>query len=308
MRILISGGAGFVGSHSADLLSKHRHRVAIVDNFRTGRSENLRDFNGKIYPCDITDDQLLEQAFMEFNPQAVLHLAAQSAITTAMEDPQLDLEINGIGTLNMLELSLKYNVKRFVFSSTSAVYRENRKFLTLLDVYNEFRTCRPASPYGISKLACEHYIRTMFPNHMILRYGNIYGPRQRSIGCNQVVARAFEHFILGNSFHVNGDGKQKRDFVYVGDVAYANMVALTDSVTGIFNVSTGKSYSVNEVLSCMEKVYDVPGYQWEHTSENDPRNYVKMDVSAIRRATGWSALTSLANGLSMTAEWWGGQQ
>jgi nucleoside-diphosphate-sugar epimerase len=306
MRILISGGAGFVGSHSANLLVERGHKVLIVDDFSTGRSENLKDFQGKIRPCDITDLKFLESVFSEFQPNAVLHLAAQSAISTAIENPQKDLTINGIGTLNMLKLACKYNVKRFVFSSTSAVYREARPLWSV--GIAETWPKDPSNPYGISKLACEHYVRTMFPNHMILRYGNIYGPRQRSIGNNQVVARALEHFILGTVFKVNGHGNQKRDFVYVGDVAYANFTALTETAVGTFNVSSGKSYSVNEILTELEKIYDVRGYEWEHTKENDPRNFVRLNVSAIRREVGWKSAVSLADGLKLTADWWDGQK
>lgn len=306
MRILISGAAGFVGSHTADLLVKRKHKVCIVDNFSTGRTENLKGFHGKIQPCDITDLHVLEQAFAEFQPEAVLHLAAQSAITTAIANPQADLAINGIGTLNMIRLSQKYGVNRFVFSSTSAVYRENKPFLG--GGISEKWPKEPQSPYGVSKLACEQYIRTMFPNHMILRYGNIYGPRQRSIGDNQVIAKVFEHFILGADFWVHGHGNQKRDFVYVGDVAYANLVALTEPVIGTFNVSSGTSHSINQILSEIETIYGVKGYAWEHTRQNDPRNYVNLDVSAFRRETGWQAVVYLHEGLRKTAEWWEGQK
>lgn len=306
MRILISGSAGFVGSHTADLLVKRKYKVCVVDDFSTGRTENLKGFHGKIQPCDITDLKLLESIFAEFQPEAVLHLAAQSAITIAIENPQRDLTINGLGTLNMIRMAVKYGVKRFVFSSTSAVYRETRPFWGT--GISESWPKDPASPYGISKLACEHYIRTMFQNHMILRYGNIYGPRQRSIGGNQVVARVFEHFILGQDFKINGHGNQKRDFVYVGDVAYANLMALTEPVIGTFNISAGRSYSVNQILSEIEKIYGVPGYKWEHTKQNDPRDYVGLNVSAIRREMGWKSSVSLSDGLKMTAEWWDGQK
>ena len=306
MRILCSGGAGFVGSHTVDLLVKRNHKVAVVDNFATGRTENLKDFDGKIYPCDIRDRKSLNAAFKEFMPHAILHLAAQSAISIAMETPQYDLNVNGIGTLNMLEASREYAVSRFVFASSSAVYDERPSFFDL--ALNEKSPLLPASPYGISKLAGEQYIRNSFPNHMILRYGNIYGPRQRGIGENQVVARAFAHFINGDEFKVVGDGNQKRDFVYVGDIAECNFEALLSNVTGTFNIATGKSHSVNEVLSEIEEIYDVPGYKWEHTPENDPRGDVYLNVHKIRNELGWTARMSLGEGLKLTAEWWEGNK
>jgi len=302
MRILCTGGAGFIGSNTVDLLVKNHHKVLVVDNFTTGRPENLKGFRGKISPCDITDIELLERIFSEFMPEAVLHLAAQSAISTALDNPQYDMRINGIGTLNVLNLSKKYGVGRFVFSSTSAVYHESNPIFNL--GMSEDWPVMPANPYGISKLAAEQYIRTMFPNHLILRYGNVYGPRQRSIGENQVIARAFAHFLHGDDFWVNGHGNQKRDFVYVGDVAYCNLEALRSNMVGTFNVATGKSHSVNQVLSEIEKIYDVPGYKWTHTKHNDPRGDVYLNASCIRRRIGWNAEMSLADGLKLTSEWW----
>lgn len=300
MRILISGAAGFIGSHTANLLVERGHQVYAVDNFSTGRTENLKSFRGRIKPGDVRDIKVLDAIFAEAEPEAVLHLAAQSAITTSEDDPQRDLTINGIGTLNMLEASKKHHVKRFVFSSTSAVYSDKR---TLFRIGENFEL-NPSNPYGISKLACERYIRLKFPNHLIMRYGNVYGPRQRPIGDNLVIARALDHFMHGKKFEVNGHGKQKRDFVYVGDVAMANMEALTSDCVGTFNVSSGQSYSVNEVLAEIEKIYGVPGYAWTHNKNIDPRAYVGLNVSSIRSQLGWKSYTPLSEGLKLTSEWW----
>lgn len=300
MRILVSGGAGFIGSNTVNLLEKNRHKVVAVDDFSTGRIENLRGFEGTVIACDILDFKELSLLFADFKPEAVLHLAAQSAISTAYSDPARDLRVNGTGTLNLLKLSKKYEVGRFVFSSTSAVYREGRSFSAL----REECEARPSTPYGISKLAAEHYVRTMFPNHLILRYGNVYGPRQKAIGENQVIARAFAHFIKGDDFAIVGNGNQKRDFVFVGDIAYCNAEVLQSGVVGTFNAASGKSYSVNQVLREIEKIYDVPGYAWAHTSENDPRGSVYINPSLIRREVGWKAMIPLADGLKQTAGWW----
>jgi UDP-glucose 4-epimerase len=302
MKVFISGSAGFIGSHVALLLQERGHKVMAFDNFVTGKSENLKGFHGTIQLGDITDMRLLESAFDEFMPDAVIHLAAQSAISTAITVPQHDLRVNGIGTINLLIQAKKHNVRRFLFSSTSAVYRETVPFWNT--GISEKYPCEPQSPYGISKLAAEHYIRLMFPNYFIMRFGNVYGPRQQPIGGNQVIAKAFKHFIQGEDFQVNGHGNQKRDFVYVGDVAYACFMALTSDVIGTFNVSAGKSYSVNEILDKIENIYEVPGYKWEHNDEVDSRAYVGLNVSAIRRELGWKAYTSLAEGLKLTSEWW----
>ena len=301
MRILCSGGGGFVGSNTVKLLAKRGHEVLVIDNFSTGRRENLIRFKGKVLIADITDYASVDAAFYEFGPDAVLHLAAQSAITTSLNDPQKDMQINGIGTLNMLRAAQAYETKRFVFSSTSAVYREKNP---IFGGVTEKWALEPSSPYGISKMACEHYIRTMLPNYMILRYGNVYGQRQRPVGQNQVIARALSHFHHGDEFFVVGSGNQKRDFVHVSDVAYANLTALTCNNVGTFNVATGRNHSVNEVLAILERLYDVVGYEWEHTSSPDPRGDVQMNVSAIRRELGWKAMVTLEAGLKETSKWW----
>lgn len=304
MRILITGGAGFVGSHTAELLVKNGHTVMVVDNFSTGRSENLKHFKGKIQIADITEIDGMDDVFSEFLPDAVLHLAAQSAITTSINDPQKDLMVNGMGTLNLLHLAKKYNVSRFVFSSTSAVYDEHTKFWVFGPIPEEWK-CNPSNPYGISKLAAEHYIRIMFPNHLILRYGNIYGPRQWPIGSNQVIARAFRHLLFGDDFQVVGHGNQKRDWVYVEDIAYANFYALLDNAIGTFNACTGISHSVNQMLHMIEDVFELPArYNWEHTNDPDPRGDVQISPRAIHRELGWGYTVTLREGLERTAEWW----
>lgn len=303
MRILITGGAGFIGSHSAEFIAAYGHKVLVVDDFSTGSSKNLEIFQGKVQVVDILEYNAMDEVFYNFLPDAVLHLAAQSAITTAINDPQKDLTVNGIGTLNMVKLALKHNVRRFVFSSTSAVYSEKQTVwkMSLSEKSDTF----PSTPYGISKLAAEHYIRTMFPNHMILRYGNVYGPRQKPIGDNQLIARAFRHLLFGDDFRVVGDGNQKRDFVYVDDIAYCNFMALMSGMTGTFNACTGRSRSVNQVLACIEECYELPSrYNWEHTEKSDPRGDVHLSPRQLRNQTGWASVWALKDGMKLTAEWW----
>ena len=156
MRVLVTGAAGFIGSHTAELLVKQRHQVLAVDNFSTGRTENLKDFKGHISPADVTDKKMLEKIFYDFLPDAVLHLAAQAAITTSMEDPGFDAKVNTLGTINVLEMCRKYKAGKIVFSSTSAVYSTKPAILPM----NESWEKSPDSPYGMSKLAAEYYVRS----------------------------------------------------------------------------------------------------------------------------------------------------
>lgn len=302
MNIIVTGGAGFLGSHTVEILEKYGNKVMVLDNLSTGQSKNLNSFKGIFDLVDITDKTGVNIAFEKFCPHAVLHLAAQSAISTSMNDPQKDLVENALGTLNLLQASLKYDVKRFVFASTSAVYREVRNYWGMSE---KFLT-QPSSPYGISKLAAEGYVRTMFPNHVILRYANIYGPRQVAIGENQVVARAFAHFLRAEDFKVVGHGNQKRDFIYVDDVAHANVSALIWDGIGTFNIATGRSHSVNQVLAEIERVYGVPGYKWDHTGQNDPRGDVYLNAFKIQRENGWASRCTLAEGIQRTYQWWEG--
>lgn len=304
MKILVTGGAGFIGSHTVKLLERFKNEVQVIDNFYTGSQQNLKNAVCKIHREDITDEREVRIVVRDFEPDVILHLAAQSAISTSLRDPQMDMSVNAIGTLNLLKAARDYSVKRFVFASTSAVYSEKSYLLTKFIGLGEWTPCEPSTPYGISKLAAEQYIRTMFPNHMILRYANVYGPRQVAIGENQVIARAFAHFMDGNIFKITGHGNQKRDFVYVGDVANCNLDAILSKRVGTFNVASGKSHSVNEVLKELEKVYGVPGYKWERTLRTDPRGDVYLNANAIRAEIGWRAKVPLSEGIRRTYDWW----
>lgn len=298
MNIMVTGGAGFIGSHVAKTLEEYGHKVVVIDNFVTGRTENLKGFRGSIEICDVADNQLLQRKFSIYKPDIIHHLAAQSAISVSEKNPAQDARVNIVGTLNLLAMSKRYNVRRFVFSSTSAVYGRKR-----WGRLKEHSTLMPDSPYGISKLAAEWYIRQSDVPHCIFRYANVYGPKQVSIGENQVIARSLSHFFNGTDFKIVGDGRQERDFVFVEDVAYAHLLATVDDLDGTMNLATGKSHSVNEVVDEIADLCDVRGYKWEHTNSHDPRGSVYMDNWAIRTCTGMK-FTPLRDGLKKTIDWW----
>lgn len=165
----------------------------------------------------------------------------------------------------------------------------------------------PDNPYGCSKASAEFYVRSMFPeNHVILRFGNVYGPRQVPIGENQVIARIIRHIEHGSEFNIFGDGEQKRDFVYVKDVALANKLAIHGEC-GTYNICSGKSYSVNEVVSIVEKAYKT-NRSWEHIEKREERGNVYMNPGAAGRGLGWKAVVGLEDGIFETAQWWKGRK
>lgn len=305
MRVLVTGAAGFVGSHVVDVLQGGGHDVFGIDDFSTGRIENIQTHkytaqskfqNGSILNCE-----MLESNFAEFKPHAVVHLAAQAAISTSFDDPEKDLEINGQGTLSVLRNALDFGVKRFILASTSAVYRHD--VVVRPHGTYEVDMLGPDAPYGISKLAAELYTRTLFQNSVILRFGNVYGPRQVPIGENQVISRMIRHLKYGDEFYIHGSGNQRRDFVYVTDVAWAVMAALGGHA-GTYNIATGETTSVNQIAKIVENYYGVKGYKWDHTDQEDPRKSVKLNIEHAQRDLKWNPSVKILQGVNSTIQWW----
>lgn len=304
MRVLVTGGAGFIGSHVWDLLWSQGHRSFILDNFSTGNKKNISKAQENGFLClgDISDKADVDGIVGTLVPDAIIHLAAQAAISTSIEDPVRDLEINAKGTLNIIQAALKYGVKRFVFASTSAVYWDIG--VAKINGTTEIDRLGPDTPYGISKLAAEQYVRTLFPESVILRFGNVYGPRQIPIGENQVITRMIKHLKYGEEFYIHGSGNQRRDFVYVQDVSQAVLLALTGEC-GTYNIATGESHSVNDIAKIIETYYGVKGYKWDHTDQEDPRKNVKLNVDLAERYLHWTPKVKLmTEGLLRTIGWW----
>ena len=223
MRILLSGGAGFIGSHIADQLLARGHEVAIVDDLSSGKRENLPE-GALFYELDIRSG--CAEAFEEFEPEALCHQAAQMDVRRSVREPDFDADVNVLGTLRLLESSVRYDAKKVVFASSGgAVYGEQHEFPALED-HPQY----PISPYGVSKLAGErylHYYHVQYGlSYAALRYANVYGPRQDPHGEAGVVAIFCGNLIAGRESTINGSGEQTRDYVYAEDVANANILAL----------------------------------------------------------------------------------
>ena len=303
MRIIVTGASGFIASHVVELLLKSGNHVLGIDNFTTGKIENITSLlekypnNFNIIEGDICILPFMNRVFTEFKPKYVVHLAAQAAITTAWDNPVKDLMVNAIGTLYVIQASKSVGVEKIIFSSTSAVYRETNAKI------KESTLTLPSNPYGISKLAAEHYLLALYNNATVLRFGNVYGERQVPIGENQLIPRMIKHFKYGDTFFIHGDGKQQRDFVYAGDVAQAVVNALYNK-PGIFNVSSGQSFSVNDIAGIVEGIYGIQGYKWDHTKENDSRRSVCMNISEAHNHLSWKPIVHIKEGIQKTVAWW----
>lgn len=256
MKILVTGGAGFIGAHVVDTYLKLGHQVAVLDDLSRGRQENVNP-QAKFVKGDIRDHQLVEGIFKTENIEVLNHHAAQISIRQSVENPLNDADVNILGLLNLLETGRKYGLKKVIFASSGgAIYGETDVLPT-----PENHPIKPYSPYGVSKYSSELYLNFYQQNYevpaVVLRYANVYGPRQDPHGEAGVVA-IFSQMLLANKTPlINGDGEQRRDFVYVGDVVKANIRALDvkDSLT--VNIGTGISTSVNELFNLLGKITGV---------------------------------------------------
>ena len=301
-RVIVTGGAGFIGSHIVDTLIKEGYEVAVIDNLSTGKRANVNPA-ASFYEVDIRDTAGLERVFAQVQPFAVCHQAALANVRGSLEYPDVYAEVNVLGTLRLLEASRKHGVKKFTMASTGgAIYGDQTQIPT-----SEKNEAHPLDPYGVSKLACEHYLFSYRHNYGLdycaLRYGNVYGPRQDPYGEAGVVAIFTRRMIDGRPTMINGDGGQARDFIYVGDVAQANLKALCKG-SGIYNIGTGKPTSINQVFQQLVILTD-----YKHPESHGPQKPGEVRTSCIdpNRAhteLGWEAVVPLAVGLGNTVNWY----
>ena len=298
--MLVTGGAGFIASHLVDALTCQGFRVGVVDNLVTGGRENLNP--AASFHCVDIRSPKLEDVFRELRPQTVFHLAARSSVTGSVRDPLEDTTTNVVGSLNILEQCRRFGVERFVYTSTGGpLYGE--------PIYRpcpETHPVRPLSPYAASKYAVEGYVHCfseLVPfKYTILRYANVYGPRQDPEGEAGVVGIFARRMLTGNPVVIFGDGEQERDFVYVGDVVDANIRALEQDENDVYNIGTGVGTTVNQVFRTLK---ESTGYSREPHYEPARRGEVyriHLDVRKAARQLGWTPTTDLESGLSLTVE------
>lgn len=301
MKILVTGGAGFIGSHLTDTFIAQGHEVVVMDNLVTGRKENLNP-QAKFYETDIRSAEVAE-IFAHERFDAICHQAAQLDVRKSVADPRYDADVNIIGTLNLLEQARATGVKKILFASSGgAMYGEQEIF----PADEEHRTW-PASPYGITKLTCEKYIAVFGQmygmKYGLMRYANVYGPRQSPHGEAGVVAIFTSRLLAGEQPVINGDGKQTRDYVYVGDVVRANVAALHYEQSDYFNVGTGIETDVNELFGYINRATGNRAQEQHGEAKAGEQMRSVLDWSKAKRLLGWEPQMQLHEGLAETVAW-----
>ena len=302
MKILVSGGAGFIGSNLVDAFIKRGHSVAVVDNLSSGKKQNVNP-RARFYKTDITDAKAIEAVFKKERPQVLSHLAAQIDVRRSVAEPRFDADVNIGGTLNMLESGRKYGLKKVIFSSSGGtIYGECGARPPTESVPGN-----PLSPYGIGKFTIEFYLKFYAEIYGIrytaLRYANVYGPRQDPHGEAGVVAIFAQRMLKGEDILVFGDGKQTRDYVFVGDVVDANVRALTRGHNDIFNIGTGKLTSVIDLARVMGSII---GYQKKPVKKPArPGELMRsfLDFHKAGKHLGWKPSVTLSDGLATTIDY-----
>jgi len=301
IRVLVTGGAGFIGSTIVDLLIERGHTVGVLDSLATGFRANLNP-KATFYEVDIRDPEALATALAEFRPEVVDHHAAQISVAVSSRDPAFDAAANVVGSLNVLEASRAAGVEHVIFASTGGALYGNPGDRAV----DERTTIAPLSPYGAAKASVEVYLRmyhdTWGLSYTALRYSNVYGPRQTPDGEAGVVAIFAGRMLRGETPVVFGDGEQARDFVYVGDVAQANLLAVELRLQGGYNVGVGEVASVNQVTAELASACGYAG-PVDHAAEREGEvRSIMLDASKLTGETGWRPMVSLAEGIHLTVE------
>ena len=305
-KVLVTGGAGFIASHVVDLLIGKGLHVSVVDNLSSGKRENLNN-DATFYESDIRNSEMIK-IIGDVNPDVIIHHAAQISVRESVNDPGQDASINILGSLNLLEASVKSGVKKFIFASTGgAIYGEQDYFPA-----DELHPVRPISPYGIAKLSVEKYLfyykEVYSLDYVSLRYSNVYGPRQDPHGEAGVVAIFSQKMLANEQPVINGDGNQTRDFVYVKDVAEANLSALEGDVSGEINIATGQETTVNELFRITNSIVGGEIEEVHGQSMKGEQLRSVLNWSLAKKTLKWEPRINLEDGLRETVDYFRGNQ
>lgn len=299
-RILVTGGAGFIASHISEALIAEGHKVAVLDNLSSGKRANVPK-DAEFFEVDITDRDGVEKVFSTFKPEIVDHHAAQISVNRSVREPGFDAAQNILGSINLLEAARRNDVKRFVFASTGgALYGDAPKIPS-----DEQTLVVPLAPYGIAKASIEHYIRFFKNQHgletVVLRYANVYGPRQDPHGEAGVVAIFSLKTLAGEECIIYGNGDQTRDFVFVKDIARANVIAI-EGREGTYNIGTGRETSINDLFNEFKRIN--PDISVTHVDARPGEVFRSLlDSSLAKKELGWMSQVNLSDGITETYEW-----
>ncbi len=303
MRVLVTGGAGFIGSHVVDALIEAGHHVSIVDNLWANGGGKMKNVNPKAsFHCIDIREAALQRVFEKEQPEVVCHLAAQHSVKISTDDPVHDASVNILGLINILQNATRFGVHKVIFSSSGATYGT----VTKMPV-DENTTQHPESPYGTTKMTSEYYLRFWKAMHgldfTILRYGNVYGPRQDPMGEAGVIAIFARHILLNESVRIDWDGEQQKDYVYVRDVARANLLALSAGSGEAYCIACGKGISVNALYKGL--VSEIGHEVMIRRAAKRPGDIylIYFDCSKAFRELGWRAEVGLEQGIRFTVDY-----
>jgi UDP-glucose 4-epimerase len=297
-RLLITGGAGFIGSHLADAVSAVGHEVTVVDNLSTGRREFV-PAAAKFFPYDIKSRDAFD-LIVSWRPQVIMHHAAQMSVRLSVENPVFDAQENIFGSLNLFQAAAKSGVEKIIFASTGgAIYGDDAPVPA-----RETDKANPECPYGVAKLAIEHYLHFYHREFGIipisLRYANVYGPRQNGLGEAGVVAIFIEKFLAGQQPIINGDGRQTRDFVFVDDIVAANLKALDYQEPGIYNIGTGLETDILTIYLKLQQLTGSPLGPVHGPAKPGEQRRSALEAGLARQKVDWRPQVDLDQGLSKT--------
>ncbi|WP_078550018.1 NAD-dependent epimerase/dehydratase family protein [Litchfieldia alkalitelluris] len=300
-KVIVTGGAGFIGSHIVEELLDHHFEVVVIDNFSSGRRENISHLPVETIDYDITCPKVVDM-IVSINPDYIIHQAAQVSVAESVKDPVKDQQVNVKGSLHIIEAAIQSNVTKLVFASSAAVYGNP----TRLPISLEHPT-NPESPYGLTKMMVEHYLQLSYKLYQlpysILRYSNVFGPRQDAHGEGGVIAIFTDCLQKGRSPKIYGDGTQTRDFIFVKDVARANVKAMLASENLCLNISTNQSLSINELFKAMKEVAEVDLVSHYVEQRQGDIKHSLLENKATRALLNWEPTFELLDGLAATIEY-----
>ena len=302
MRILVTGGAGFIGSHVVDRFIERGHEVAVLDNLSSGFRE-LVNPAARLHEADLTDAAAVERCLAEFRPEVVDHHGAQIDVRRSVDDPVFDAGTNILGALGLLQACTRHGVRKFVYASTGgALYGEGRQLPA-----TEEHPVNPESPYGVSKHTLEHYLYLWKLLHgldyTVLRYPNVYGPRQNPHGEAGVNAIFILRMLQGKRPRIFGTGEQVRDYLYVMDVVEANELALAQGSGEMVNLGTGIGTSVNDIFRELKAIVGFAGEPIYEAARPGEVQRIYLDATRAKQVLGWTPRLSFRDGLARTVEW-----